>query len=341
MNAVPNAVTLAQPQPGGTLALSEDEAIRVLGASLYPGARPESIRLVLAWCRATGRDPMKKPIHVVPMWVKDATTGKGEMRDTLMPGIGTYRSDAAATGQYAGKSEPEFGPEVVGKVGDIQMRYPAWCRLTVQRIVGGQVRNFTAKEFWLENYATASRDTASPNAMWRKRPYGQLAKCCEAQALRMAFPDETGATATVEEMDGKSFDGPTIDAIPTPQGNVQPAELDHPKAEVFDRRDAINTEIPLSPQAPPKRTARQWLDDLRMRVAQCQTTAELDHIATSEEVRKASQHFKNGALTELNEIMADAMQRLSEHADAAGTEPTEAAEPVLADADEMFPGAVA
>ena len=163
-----NAIAKAAPQ---TLAIPEDEAIRVLGNSLYPGARPESIRLVLAWCRATGRDPMKKPIHVVPMWVKDAATGKGEMRDTLMPGIGTYRSDAAATGQYAGKSEPEFGPDVVGKVGSVQLTYPRWCKVTVQRIVAGQVRGFTAQEFWLENYATAGRDTQDPNAMWRKRPY--------------------------------------------------------------------------------------------------------------------------------------------------------------------------
>jgi hypothetical protein len=28
-----------------------------------------------------------------------------------------------------------------------------------------------------------------PNAMWRKRFHGQLAKCTEAQALRKAFPE--------------------------------------------------------------------------------------------------------------------------------------------------------
>ena len=330
MNAVTNTVALAPQQPS-LLAVPEEEALRVLGNSLYPGARLESIRLVLAWCRASGRDPMKRPIHVVPMWVEDKTTGKAEMRDVLMPGIGTYRSDAAATGQYAGKTEPEFGPDVTGKVGNVQMTYPKWCKVTVQRVVAGQVRHFTAKEFWLENYATVSRHASDPNYMWKKRPYGQLAKCAEAQALRMAFPDETGNSHTAEEMEGKSFDGPTIDAIPTPPGNVQPTPPDHPKAGVSSRRDQINAEVPIPPAAP-RRTARQWLDDLRLRVAHCTSTEELDHIATGNDVRKAQLHLRNGALDELNAIFADAMERMAAPPEA---EPQDAEPP---ETDDMFPG---
>ena len=39
--------------------------------------------------------------------------------------------------------------------------------------------------------------------MWKKRPYGQLAKVAEAQALRMAFP-QFSAGYTMEEMQGKT-----------------------------------------------------------------------------------------------------------------------------------------
>jgi hypothetical protein len=41
--------------------------------------------------------------------------------------------------------------------------------------------------------------------MWRKRPYGQLAKCAEAQALRKAFPEIVSQHPTAEEMEGKHF----------------------------------------------------------------------------------------------------------------------------------------
>lgn len=192
---------------------NDAELIRVLQNSLYPGARPESIRLVLAWCKSTGRDPMKKPIHIVPMYVKDAVTGRGDYRDVLMPGIGTYRSDAAVTGQYAGKSEPEFGPTITQNFDGMEVSFPEWCRVTVHRLVGGQPRAFTAREFWVENYATG-KEKKGVNDMWKKRAFGQLAKVAEAQALRMAFPDETGNTNTSEEMEGKSFEGVTIEQEP-------------------------------------------------------------------------------------------------------------------------------
>lgn len=310
-----NAITATH---ASALSIPEDEAIRVLGNSLYPGAKPESIRMVLAWCRATGRDPMKRPIHIVPMYIEDKTTGKSEMRDVLMPGIGAYRSDAAATGQYAGKSEPEYGPEVTGKIGNVQLTYPRWCKVTVYRLVSGHVRGFAAKELWLENYATASRHSADPNYMWKKRPFAQLAKVAEAQALRMAFPDETGGAVTAEEMEGKDFVGPTI-------------EGDAVKGQTQTLRDRINDTVPFTkPAEPPRRTSRQWLEELRGVVAHCQTTAELDAIATSEEVRKAQQYFRDGALEELNGIFADAMGRLAEAEEDAG-------EDGAAD-DDSFPG---
>lgn len=186
-------------------------AIRTaLKTSLYPGASDASVDLVLAYCRAAGLDPMKKPVHIVPMYDSKAR----EMRDVVMPGIGLYRTDAARTGEFAGMSKPVFGPMVTERVGSRDVTFPEWCEVTVYRqLRGGHIAEYTAVEYWIENYAIkGGRDQdQSPNAMWSKRPRGQLAKCAEAQALRKAFPEAVGSQPTAEEMEGKEIiEGETI-----------------------------------------------------------------------------------------------------------------------------------
>lgn len=175
----------------------------VLKTSLYPGASDSSISMVLDYCRAAGLDPLQKPVHIVPMW--DKTTG--QMRDVIMPGIGLYRTQASRSDEYAGITEPEFGPDVTENIGGHDITYPLWCKITVKRKgKDGAVYDFTAKEFWKENYALKGGKDRSiaPNAMWARRPYGQIAKCSEAQALRKAFP-ELGSQPTAEEMEGKTI----------------------------------------------------------------------------------------------------------------------------------------
>lgn len=206
-----NALTTSDSAPRA-LALADDEIIPVLQSSLYPGAKPESIKLVLGYCRAAGLDPMQKPVHIVPMQVSTGKKGSGgwdekEWRDVVMPGIGLYRVQAARTGELAGIDEPVFGPmkQALG------IEFPEFCKVTVYRMIGGQRVAFTACEFWTENYATAKRDTDAPNAMWKRRPRGQLAKCAEAQALRKAFP-ELGSQPTADETiidTGDVIDGAT------------------------------------------------------------------------------------------------------------------------------------
>lgn len=191
------------------LTLADDELIPVLQASLYPGAKPESIKLVLGYCRAAGLDPMQKPVHLVPMNVKKPGGGRDdyEWRDVVMPGIGLYRVQAARTGELAGIDEPQFGP-MRSAYG---IEFPEFCKVTVYRMISGQRVPFTACEFWVENYATQRKDSEAPNAMWKRRPRGQLAKCAEAQALRKAFP-ELGSQPTADETIVDA--GDVIDAVP-------------------------------------------------------------------------------------------------------------------------------
>lgn len=193
-------VPLEQQVPA--FAMGRADLIRTLQNSVYPGAQRESVELVIGYCQAQRLDPLQKPVHIVPMWDKNLKA----MRDVLMPGIGLYRTQASRTCEHAGTTEPEFGPMMVRKWGDFSLDFPEWCKVTVyRRLTTGETAAFTATEYWTENYATASKDSTVPNAMWKKRPRGQLAKCAEAQALRKAFP-ELGSAPTAEEMEGKAID---------------------------------------------------------------------------------------------------------------------------------------
>lgn len=180
--------------------LTKSELYEVLKSSIYPSASDASVALVLNYCKAANLDVMQKPVHIVPMW----DSKSGGMRDVVMAGIGLYRIQASRSG-CAGVSEPVFGDDVTEVVGGTEVTYPKWCKVAVKRkLSDGQIVEFVAMEFWKENYAVrgGKEKSIAPNAMWQKRPYGQIAKCAEAQALRKAFP-EVGAAPTAEEMEGK------------------------------------------------------------------------------------------------------------------------------------------
>lgn len=176
--------------------------------------------MVLGYCRAAGLDPFQKPVHIVPMWDR----ASGGTRDVVMPGVNLYRTQAARSGECAGVTEPEFGPDKTENIGGQNITYPLWCRVTVsRRLPTGEIVNFTAREFWLENYAVkgGKEKSIAPNAMWTKRPYGQIAKCAEAQALRKAFP-EIASAVTADEMEGKAINA---DDVAPPARAEVPAEL--------------------------------------------------------------------------------------------------------------------
>lgn len=189
------------------IATVDNDLYSALKNSVFPGAKDESIFMVLSYCKARGLDPLQKPVHIVPMWIVDAKTKEGAQRDVVMPGIGLYRIQAQRSGQYAGQTDPEFGEDTTESLGGVSITFPKWCKITVKKqMSNGVIVEFSAKEFWKENYATQKKDSAAPNAMWKKRPYAQLAKCCEAQALRKAFPDILDQSPTAEEMEGKHFE---------------------------------------------------------------------------------------------------------------------------------------
>jgi phage recombination protein Bet len=274
-----NALTQRESSALPSMQVEEKELIDVLRNSLYPGAQDASIKLVLSYCKAAALDPMQKPVHIVPMQVstgnKDAEGWDiKENRDVIMPGVGLYRSQAERTGLYAGISEPEYGPMLeltfvadvwenvngkrVKRSQNVTMNYPEWCRITVEKFLDGRVCRYTATEFWIENYATKNSKTEEPNAMWKRRPRGQLAKCAEAQALRKAFPGSVGSQPTAEEMEGKQLldDDRTIDMPVGKPAVEQPQSRSAKQAPKEGATDVDPTTSAESKAEPPVATER-------------------------------------------------------------------------------------
>ena len=215
---------------------------RVLVDQIFPNAKTqEAIAMALAYCNTRKLDVFKRPVHIVPMY---SAALKKEV-ETVWPGISEVRTTAARTGEYAGIDEVTYGPEVereftaekdkwenrqkvgVERISKI-VRYPKWASVVVYRWVKGEKAAFHTKIFWEETYASQGKLDV-PNAMWAKRPYGQIDKCVEAAALRKAFPEELGNTYAAEEMEGRSIDAPgdVIEHAPAktpPKPPVPPAE---------------------------------------------------------------------------------------------------------------------
>lgn len=209
---------VVQPSEYAVLNMPQSTAIATLRASFYPGASDESVINVLEYCRAAKLDPMQRPVHIVPMW--DAKTGK--TRDTIMPGVNFHLTAAERNG-CAGIGEPEYGPDVTEVLGEERITYPAWCKIKVYRqIDGGRIAEFVGYERFTECVSTNKKGT--PNAMWKKRPYGMLAKCAMSQALRKGFPSVAGAY-TAEEMAGKAIGEEFDDCVVNESEAVKPSPI--------------------------------------------------------------------------------------------------------------------
>ena len=136
---------------------------KVLTESIFPSAKtPEGVLLAVRYCQARKLDIMRRPVHVVPMWSK----ALGREVETVWPGIAEVQTTAARTGQWAGMDAPRFGPDktrtfrgrVRGEEGwqdsEVTVTFPAWCEVTVYRVVQGTRCPFT--ETWVSGGWCAS-----------------------------------------------------------------------------------------------------------------------------------------------------------------------------------------
>lgn len=173
-----------------------EEQMKLLSDHIMKGANPLELQYFGEVCKRVGLDPFKKQIHAVQRYDNNAK----RMVWSYQTGIDGYRSIANSTGTYAGSDEPKFLPA------DESTPNPTKATVTVWKIVAGQRVPFSASARW-DEYVQMTRDGA-PNSMWRKMPYGQLAKCAEALALRKAFPERLSGIHTDEEMEQADSEAP-------------------------------------------------------------------------------------------------------------------------------------
>lgn len=168
---------------------------------------------------------------------------------------------------------------------------------------------------------------------WSQYPDRMLQNRARGFSLRDAFPDVLRGLKTVEELRDTPPDdyrGTTLDHQPEPARAAPP----RPDATVY-----ATAAQPSSPTQPRKKTAREWMTELDAKLADCADEGAVMAIAASREVTTMLSTLKNGALTELQSLLAEAMERVQGQPHTLEGEVEYAPEPEAATAaDDTFPG---
>jgi phage recombination protein Bet len=195
----PTAV--AQPQ-AGSLAIRADQtawtdqqAAVLRQSGISDDVTAAELSSFLHLCQRTQLDPFSRQIYLIGRY------DKRKQRTVFTPqtGIDGYRVIAQrVTGQTGGTYgyEDTLWCDSAGRWRDVWLSDdpPAAAKVTVIR--NGQRFSAVAR---FSEYAETWPD-GNLKAMWAKMPSGQIAKCCEALALRKAFPHDLAGVYTSEEM---------------------------------------------------------------------------------------------------------------------------------------------
>lgn len=196
-------------------------ALRQIGVER---ANPGDLAIFFHQAKRTGLDPFAKQIYMIGRWDSRAKTTKY----TIQTGIDGYRliacrADKRAGGHHGYEDTLWCGSD--GAWADVWLKTtpPAAAKVVVVR--DGQ--RFPAIATFSE-YAQRKRD-GSPTQMWEKMPAIMLAKCAEALALRMAYPQDLSGLYTTDEM-GQATNPEISDDAPTHSGLDQCTTIDELRA---------------------------------------------------------------------------------------------------------------
>ena len=237
--ALPDSQTGMQLDRALELAGVDETEFALLASTTFKEARSlEELVTLIATTRKRGLDGMLRHVYYERF-------GGANSDPSMHVAIDGLRAIAAATGRYAGRSEPRFSGvwdmPISEDTRDLRTKPgPEKCTMTVYAIVQGRTCAFEGVAWMEESYPVAG----PRGRMWRQRPRGMLSIAAERQALRSAFPAETAGVGDHDE--SESDDNVVPVAVGVAQVQRSLAANDAMHARIFDAQDEL-------PPPPPKR----------------------------------------------------------------------------------------
>ena len=151
-------------------------------------------------CSKTGLDPFARQIYMIGRNTKDQKTDRWVTKYTIQTGIDGFRLIGRRAADRARQTISVSAPEWAHEDGSWRSVWrgawgmPIAARVTIQR----DGEPFVAVALF-DEYKQTKRD-GGLTQMWNQRPAGQIAKCAEALAWRMAFPQDLSGIYADEEM---------------------------------------------------------------------------------------------------------------------------------------------
>lgn len=196
VSAQPTAIRAIEAHDTSGLIWNQEQ-IKLIKSQISTRITDAELVLFSQVCKRTGLDPFIGQIYAIHRASRDSD-GQYCYKMTIQTGIDGLRLVADRTRIYAGSDRALFD-EGLTAYQHLKQRggTPEVAEVTVYKMIGGQRCPFVGTAIW--NEFVQKDKYGNPQGKWGLSPYNQLAKCAEAQALRKAFPNETGGLLLGED----------------------------------------------------------------------------------------------------------------------------------------------